>query len=260
MTLSALERALASEEDGYEEDLEETIADSDLAYAMVDKKEFFAEMSVTFLANSYHALDKGNSLCMDRCCPPILEPTVLGRVVHQLQLQQEQDQNEQKGLYRDTDDVVDIDTTSCGGNEFSCWSGLFKECQKLIDWTNTGRQKALFLPSEVDPALSSSVDVTAGTPNGSVHMKDNNGHHDQHDRIRRQHHHQQQQRKKTTASLMIDIPFRDTAVRQNCANVKHCNKFYPFTRGQLRFYDKELHDRMQSIWKTISSWEDPVVG
>mmetsp|Transcript_24812 Transcript_24812/g.58881 ORF Transcript_24812/g.58881 Transcript_24812/m.58881 type:complete len:87 (-) Transcript_24812:143-403(-) len=66
--------------------------------------------------------------------------------------------------------------------------------------------------------------------------------------------------KKTSASLMIDISFQDTAVRQNCANVKHCNKFYPFTRGQLRFYDKELHDSMQSIWKTISSWDDPVVG
>mmetsp|Transcript_24813 Transcript_24813/g.58882 ORF Transcript_24813/g.58882 Transcript_24813/m.58882 type:complete len:609 (-) Transcript_24813:116-1942(-) len=257
MTLSALERALASEEDGYEEDIEETVADSDLAYAMVDKKEFFAEMSVTFLANSYHTLDKGNCLCMDGCCPPILEPTVLGRVVHQLQLQQEQEQKEQqqKGPYGDTDDV-DIDTTNCGGTEFTCWSGLFKECQKLIDWTDTGRQKQLFLPPEVDPALSSTVDATAAATDGVAVVNNNSSHHDHHTRIIRR----RQQRKKTTASLMVDIPFQDTAVRQNCANVKHCNKFYPFTRGQLRFYDKELHDSMQSIWKTISSWDDPVVG
>lgn len=37
----------------------------------------------------------------------------------------------------------------------------------------------------------------------------------------------------------------------------HCNKFYPFTRGQLRFYDKSTFDAMQNLWEKIEAWEDP---
>jgi hypothetical protein len=36
-----------------------------------------------------------------------------------------------------------------------------------------------------------------------------------------------------------------------------CNKFYPFTKGQLREYDSELYQVMSDLWKEIEQWEDP---
>ena len=59
--------------------------DRDIAYAMVDHKEFFAEISVTYWSrNNYSelseiALDR-EALTMEQCSPPILEPNVLARL------------------------------------------------------------------------------------------------------------------------------------------------------------------------------------
>jgi hypothetical protein len=36
-----------------------------VAYAMVDQKEFFGEMSVTYLSNGYHQLEKANKKIME---------------------------------------------------------------------------------------------------------------------------------------------------------------------------------------------------
>jgi hypothetical protein len=38
--------------------------------------------------------------------------------------------------------------------------------------------------------------------------------------------------------------------------VPHCNKFFPFTAGQLRHYDPELYARMDALWTSIASWTD----
>ena len=54
--------------------------DYDLAYAMVDHKEFWSELSTTYLCNNYAYLDKANKAIMDHCSPPIMEPHVLERV------------------------------------------------------------------------------------------------------------------------------------------------------------------------------------
>ena len=56
--------------------------DTDLAYCMMDCKEFFAELSVTYLAQHamFHHLDTACSSQMEDCSPPITEPTVLQRM------------------------------------------------------------------------------------------------------------------------------------------------------------------------------------
>ena len=54
--------------------------DSDLAYAMVDHKEFWSEFSTTYLCDSYKHLDKGDKTKIDCCSPPYLEPHVAERV------------------------------------------------------------------------------------------------------------------------------------------------------------------------------------
>lgn len=274
---AALEQALTEMDgggDGDANDEESTglvLADSDLAYAMVDKKEFFAEMSVTFLANSYHVLDKGDSSCMEECCPPILEPNVLNRVVEELQQyeqQQSQQQQEQQcnleALYRDSsDDITDNKNKTFGAAanhtrisddiNFSCLSGFFRECQRLIEWTDTGRHRLLFVQLAEEQSSSSSsllyADTAVTASRAAAVVVDSMGDSNEGRQSRRP--------RSRSSSLMIDLPFQDYAIRQNCANIKHCNKFYPFTRGQLRFYHKELHDDIESIWKQISKWVDP---
>lgn len=57
-----------------------------IAYAMVDFKEFFAEMSVAYLSDSYHHLDNEDKDVMEKCCPPLMDPCVLERM-QQKQLQ-----------------------------------------------------------------------------------------------------------------------------------------------------------------------------
>ena len=57
----------------------------DMAYCMVDHKEFFSEMSVTFLCDTYTDLppDSNEPLVMKNCNPPITAPHVLKRLKQQ---------------------------------------------------------------------------------------------------------------------------------------------------------------------------------
>ena len=36
-----------------------------------------------------------------------------------------------------------------------------------------------------------------------------------------------------------------------------CNKFYPFTNGQLRHYDPTVYREMEMFWTRIEAWNDP---
>ena len=54
-----------------------------IAYATVDHKEFFAEMSVAYLCNGYTSLDTANHSFMEDCSPPLLHPTATERVLKQ---------------------------------------------------------------------------------------------------------------------------------------------------------------------------------
>lgn len=115
--------------------------DFDLAYAMVDMKEFFAEVSVAFLSIGYQHLDDANPCRILECSPPIIEPTVVQRI-----------------------------------------------------------QQANIQPR----------------PPGWV------------------------------AQVFDRPPHRP-----------HCNKFYPFTSGQLRHYDPATYQVMEELWKEIAEWQDP---
>ena len=54
--------------------------DTDMAYALINHKEFFADMSVSYLANCYWEFDGKGSTLMAKCSPPFLSQDVLQRV------------------------------------------------------------------------------------------------------------------------------------------------------------------------------------
>uniref|UniRef100_A0A7S3KWZ5 Uncharacterized protein n=1 Tax=Amphora coffeiformis TaxID=265554 RepID=A0A7S3KWZ5_9STRA len=54
--------------------------DHDMHYCMVDHKEFFAEISVTYLAQGYKHLDRADTSQLETCSPPIMEPIVRQRL------------------------------------------------------------------------------------------------------------------------------------------------------------------------------------
>jgi hypothetical protein len=37
----------------------------------------------------------------------------------------------------------------------------------------------------------------------------------------------------------------------------HCNKFYPYTRGQLQYYDPSAFEVFQALWSEVALWDDP---
>lgn len=39
--------------------------------------------------------------------------------------------------------------------------------------------------------------------------------------------------------------------------VPHCNKFYPFTRGQLKYHDISTYRTISELWREIELWDDP---
>jgi hypothetical protein len=131
------------------------VLDVDLAYAMCDAKEFFAEISVSFWSNNYPELDNADRSDIALCSPPILEPTVLARV-------------------RELDGLGSPDRRPFSG----------------------------FRPQEGFGGLLHLIEYY--------------------------------QRRRL-----------------------HCNKFYPFTRGQLRKFDPNSYKAIDSLWRQIEKWDDP---
>jgi len=129
--------------------------DTDLSYAMVDHKEFFAEMSVTYWSRGYRHLDRAAFDKLEECCPPIMEPDVQARI---------------------------------------------------------GQKH----PNLVADPASSSTEHAAHRLSAWVSRAFHRGH-----------------------------------------ELSHCNKFYPFTRGQLQYYDSATFAAMDRIWTVIATWEDP---
>jgi len=123
--------------------------DHDLSYSMVNHKEFFAEMSVTYWSTGYRALDCAACEKMEECSPPITEPNVQARIA----------QSHPNLIYR--------------GKEGNGPSAMLRAFRPL-------------------PGMS------------------------------------------------------------------HCNKFYPFTSGQLRHYDPAAFAIIEGFWKDIAAWEDPL--
>jgi len=142
----------------------------DLAYALVDQKEFFSEMSVTYLSTGYQDLNKGDCSMLETCSPPLLKPDVFNRVLRQ----------------HDIEDPLERPEDSL------CY---------IFDYAKRRHPK---------PKLE-----------------------------------------------IADPIFRERAIATNCRNIPVCNKFYPFTRGQLKHHDPSLCDAMGDLWREISRWKDP---
>ena len=196
------------------------------AYAMLDHKEFFAEMSVTYLCNSYHELDNVHdtttttATSMVDCCPPLLEPNTTHRVLETYRYQQQQ-----QHATEETDD--DGDDQHHNHRSRTC-CGWF--------W---------FLPQPLTPSFSSSSSTPLLTR-------------------QRQHHQNRRGASPISSSStpnyprIIDPIFQETSLHRNCLGVKHCNKFYPFTRGQLKYHDRATYNVMEKLWtQDIANWEDP---
>jgi hypothetical protein len=145
--------ALATKSGRYEQVLRRDWAgkdiDCDMAYAMVDHREFFAEMSVTYWSRGYENLDSEVHSKMERVSPPILSPCVKERVAQRSN--------------------ISIGASSSQGRQ------VFP-----IGWWARPR-------------------------------------------------------------------------------IPHCNKFYPFTRGQLQSYDGDTFRAIDNLWYEISMWDDPSV-
>lgn len=74
-------------------------------------------------------------------------------------------------------------------------------------------------------------------------------------------------RKSPTGSLSETQTVSDVDILQGVINfitgksgkaAGHCNKFFPFTRGQLQIFDPETYFELQELWAEIASWEDPL--
>mmetsp|Transcript_64616 Transcript_64616/g.75817 ORF Transcript_64616/g.75817 Transcript_64616/m.75817 type:complete len:171 (+) Transcript_64616:878-1390(+) len=155
-----------------------------MAYCLINHKEFFAEMSVTFLSDSYHSLDKETG-AMEQCSPPLLSPVVVSRVCHE---QSRKDKLSQV--------LVGCERMSCNENlqQF--------EMARLIN------------------------DQGSGINNSKTHCL------------------------RKLGFSMLRFKSRDS----HC--LPHCNKFYPFTRGQFAHFDPEMIEFFISIWEDIQEWKN----
>ena len=122
--------------------------DTDVAYCIVNHKEFFAEISVAYLADFYHEVDGVGTTIMAQCSPPFISPAVIERIRQRMQEE---------------------------------------------------RKK-----KSVEGGISSRYRVMAKTN--------------------------------------MVLP--------------HCNKFFPFTKGQLRRYDPRVFKCFAKLWQYIEGWED----
>lgn len=126
--------------------------DTDLSYSMVDHKEFFAEMSVTYWSRGYQELDCAPCDKMEDCSPPITEKNVQAKIA---------------GIHPNL-------------------------IYRRVGSVTTDGIPAFFRSLFSQPELP------------------------------------------------------------------HCNKFYPFTCGQLKHYDPETFETIEKFWTEIATWEDPV--
>lgn len=126
--------------------------DTDMAYCIVNYKEFFAEISVSYLADSYHEVDGVGTTVMSKCSPPFVSPVVLERI-------KQRTEEEQAG--------------------------------KLME-------------GSASQIMSSKYQI---------------------------------------------MPKSDRVL-------PHCNKFFPFTKGQLRRFDPRVFKCFVKLWQSIESWVD----
>lgn len=150
---------------------------------MVNHKEFFSELSVTFLADAYHEYDE-ERMQMESCCPPLMAPTVVERV---------------RGKSKEYS-VFCVDEGSVHSD--SSLAPLIAP-EKSLDGV---------VSNENRPVVDSFLGVW-------------------------------QLLERRESELMR-------------TKVPHCNKFYPFTKGQFKRHDPELYAVYADLWSQIEAWRD----
>lgn len=151
-----------------------------LAYCMVNHKEFFSEMSVTYLSDGYRELDEEDNKRMDLCSPPLMAPGVVQRV--------------RSNQHR----VVPIDGVAFPSDESR---------HRLVQSERSFDEEVAKVQSE-NP-IAGVLKLFSRRNLGSIKSR-----------------------------------------------VTHCNKFYPFTKGQLQKHDPELYAVFEILWEQIASWQD----
>jgi hypothetical protein len=193
--------------------------DYDMAYAMVDHKEFWSEMSVTFLCDTYHDLDKvTDKTCMDACSPPYTDILVAERV-------------QQRQL------LVTLPKNSGG----------IPKRQLLLTTTTTPKSTS---SSWCSSSFLSNNNHKPAEPRlwerfvnrlwEWFHPNNNNNNN-----------------KKTVAAEQQQQLLLNNR-NHRPSSYPPCNKFFPFTRGQLRHHDIETYRVIQELWCDIEQWDDPM--
>ena len=200
-----------------------------LAYAMLDYKEFFAEMSVTYLCDYYDNLDLQDraGMSMEACCPPLIEPNTATRVIEQYSNRNTNLENNNNLM--DDRETYDNSTNNDnkeeeGGFENHFWFNIAEEDghDQSRHRSRIGCCRLWFLPRSTRQPYQHSNSIP---PNFS--------------------------------SRMIDPIFQEIALHRNCLDVKHCNKFYPFTRKQLQYHDPDTFNIIKRVWNDdIAEWVD----
>ena len=241
-----------------------TPANFDLAYAMVDKKEFFAEISVAFLCNGYRALDKADSTVMEACNPPLLHPDVTERVRvmavaerRQRRLYEQQHERAHAHEYATTDKhgatidhytnhyyhLNDNEYTLIGNGDCSNNEEPKMNCHRHVSnndcWAPFSLRMNQFA-RKIGFVFQRGASFLLAVGKFGNNDSDGDDHYDNQQLLR-----------------MIEPVFREEAMSNNCSTIDHCNKFYPFTRGQLRHHDPDLLDAMIGLWNEVAEWEDP---
>lgn len=182
--------------------------DRDKAYAMLNHKEFFAEMSVAYLCKSFRNLDKISLACdMIVASPPFASPTALAA----LQKKHGVAATAHLRIYDRLDsdsDYCDDEHDNCNNDSVSprCESLGLTETKQKYSGIRMLEQMVLACLIKKRHAVSVENTISSNTDGGP--------------------------------------------------SLAHCNKFYPFTSGQLATSDPELFDGLSHLWNAISEWED----
>ena len=107
----------------------------------------------------------------------------------------------------------------------------------------------LIEPNTTDRVLSAAAIATKETEDGTVNDSDQ--------RVCWFPYHDSQQQSFRQKNRLVDPLFQEAAIHRNCLDVQHCNKFYPFTQGQLKYHDESVFVSMKGLWQEIALWDDP---
>jgi hypothetical protein len=184
----------------------------DMAYAMVDYKEFFAEMSVAYLAKGYDDLSTNSFLRLVDCSPPFMEPTIVQQLLEAPRTDQPR--------YEIHPHFYTLVTSSCDPSQ--------RKSESISCFSN----------GCPDQATRSSMPSGTGSSTLADHIS----------RCAHLRRNRFENLGRWWGRLVDHLSGHDVP--------QHCNKFYPFTSGQLLYYDPATYQNIHNLWDEIGRWRD----